>query len=87
MTLKKKNNSYRKLKEKYEKEIQELRNDIYNLVNDKDFNAEMQVRMKWKLRFATDEQVWMGETSEFLNKVYFDGILNRLQNEDKTKEV
>lgn len=76
-------NSYQKLKNKYEKEIQELTNDIYALVNEEDFNLEMQVRMKWKLRYASDSIVWSGYASKIVEKVYFDGILNRLKDEHK----
>lgn len=76
-------NSYQKLKNKYEKEIQELINDIYALVSEEDFNLEMQVRMKWKLRYASDSIVWSGDASKIVEKVYFDGILNRLKDEHK----
>lgn len=54
-----KESSYKKMKSKYEKKIQELNNDILKLVSGGD-DSEM-TKKKWQLKIQTEKAIWQGE--------------------------
>jgi hypothetical protein len=53
--------SYQKMKQKYEKERQELINDIITLVEKGDTVDGLTVKMQWKMRLDAERMVMFGE--------------------------
>jgi len=60
---KKKISSYQKMKEKYEKKIQELTGDIITLIDEKDLMETNLVKLKWKLKLNIEKAIWHGDNN------------------------
>ena len=65
MTLQKLN-SYQKMKQKYEKRIQELTSDIIALVDEKDFTKKYLVQIKWTTKLQIEKTIWQGDKTDEL---------------------
>ena len=64
---------------KRDAELQELREDIYNLINDYDGAGGLSVRMKYRLRQDMETALWKGNYPEYdSQKNYFEGIMAKL---------
>lgn len=53
--------SYQKMKQKFEKERQQLINDIITLVEKGDTVDGLTVKMQWKMRLDTEKAIMFGE--------------------------
>jgi len=64
---------------KRDAELQELREDIYNLIKDYDGTGGVSVRIKYALRTDMDTTLWKGNYPEYDGaKIYFEGLLSAL---------
>lgn len=60
ITKKAKLSSYQKMKLKYERNIEQLRDDIITLVEEKDFMKVTSVKMRWSMMIAVEKAFWAG---------------------------
>ena len=59
--MKEKKSSYQRMKERYEKRIEELTKDILTLVEDKDFIESQTVKIRWKTKILIEKTIWQGD--------------------------
>lgn len=64
--------SYQKMKQKFEKERQQLINDIITLVEKGDTVDGLTVKMQWKMRLDTEKAIMFGEYRP--NDNHFSGL-------------
>jgi hypothetical protein len=57
-------NSYQRLKQKYDKKVTELTDDIITLIKEKDYMKFQIVKAKWKFILDIEEIIWMGDPTK-----------------------
>jgi len=72
-------NSYQRLKQKHEQDVERLTNDIKALVSDPDGMPYKIAREKWKFIFQMEDALWNGNSVDGT----FDGFMQLLQNGHK----
>jgi len=69
--------SYQKMKQKFEKERQQLINDIITLVEKGDTVDGLTVKMQWKMRLDTEKVIMFGDCKQ--NDNQFSGLCGILK--------
>jgi len=60
--MSKKLSSYQKMKQRYEAQISELRDDVSVLIEDKDFLKVTVVKTKYHAAKDLEKQLWLGDS-------------------------